>query len=264
MKCDETYPACNRCISTGRTCDGCTQRSDEWEIVTIPSVSPGLGRRPSPSKYDGKAEASFTFFQRRTADYLAGLFDRQWKELVLRAAEQNDAIYHAVLAIGSMHKSFMSRQWLNIEEEDTYAVKQYSRSLRTLASKRSATVDTVLAACIIYIGFEVCRISKLPSFDAHLRSLDPPSKHWSCCGSHKKWSSYPPTTPEEFVMHRRQQGYPTEALHVGVRSLGETAPRNVRRTYSVHPALSSGSSSHWILRVFKNRPTAGASIFESQ
>jgi hypothetical protein len=79
---------------------------------------------------------------------------------VLRAAEQNDAIYHAALAIGSMHRTIMSKQLLSTDlDDDMYAVKQYTRSLRMLASKADsehfATVDIVLAACILFIGFEV-------------------------------------------------------------------------------------------------------------
>jgi hypothetical protein len=160
VKCDETYPACKRCTSTGRTCDGCANPSPKWEVVTIPSISSSPERRPSPAQYDENAEACFAFFQHRTADYLAGLLDQRWKSLVLRAAEQNDAIYHAVLAIGSMHRTIVSRQSLSSGlDDDMYAVKQYTRSMRMLASgpdsEQFATVDVTLAACILFIGFEV-------------------------------------------------------------------------------------------------------------
>jgi hypothetical protein len=155
VKCDETYPACKRCTSTSRTCDGCAQSSDKWEVVTVSSISSGLDRRPSLAQYDNKAEACFTFFEHRTVGYLAGLLDQQWKPLVLRAAEKNDAIYHAVLAIGSMHKTIMSRQLLSTAlDDDGYAVKQYTRSLRMLGD-HIAAVDVVLTACILFIGFEV-------------------------------------------------------------------------------------------------------------
>ena len=79
---------------------------------------------------------------------------------MLRAAEQNDAIYYAVLAIGSIHKTILSRQSLSTDlDDDKYAVEQYTRSLRVLAagseSDHIATVDVMLAACILFIGFEV-------------------------------------------------------------------------------------------------------------
>lgn len=120
------------------------------------SISSSPSRRPSPTEHDGKAEAALAFFQGKTADYLAGLLDRHWKNYVLRAAEQNDAIYHAVLAIGSMHKSIMTKNPPSIDGgSEVYAVKQYTRSLRLLASGESATIDVMLAACILFVGFEV-------------------------------------------------------------------------------------------------------------
>jgi hypothetical protein len=161
VKCDETFPACERCSSTGRKCDGCAPPSAEWEIVTSSSISSSPERRPGPARYDDESGACFAFFQYRTADYLTGLLDQQWKPLVLRAAEQNDAIYHAVLAIGSMHRTVMSRQRRSSDlDEDVYAVKQYTRSLRILAAQADnvASVDVVLAACILFIGFEVNKV----------------------------------------------------------------------------------------------------------
>jgi hypothetical protein len=125
--------------------------------VTVSSVSATPSRRPSPAQYDDEAEACFAFFQHRTVDYVAGLLGQQWKPLVLRAAEQSDAIYYAVLALGSMHKTVLSRQSLSTDlDEDVYAVKQYTRSLRLLGlGDQAATVDIILTACILFIGFEV-------------------------------------------------------------------------------------------------------------
>jgi hypothetical protein len=162
VKCDETYPACKKCTSTGRKCDGCAQPSAEWEVVTVSSISPTSSpdRRPSPGRYDEKAEVCFAFFQHSTVNYLAGLLDHQWKGLLLRAAEQNDAIYYAAVAMGSMHKTVMSRQLLGTDvDEDLYAIKQYTQSLRILASRPDsnhvASVDVMLTACILFTGFEV-------------------------------------------------------------------------------------------------------------
>jgi hypothetical protein len=166
VKCDETYPACKQCTSTGRACDGCALPSNEWEVVTVSSISSSPNRRPNLARYDDKAEACFAFFQHRTVDYLTGLLDQQWKPVVLRAAEQNDAIYHAVLAIGSMHKTTMSRQSLSTDlNDDEYAVRQYTRSLRMLASRSEsdpvAKIDVILAACILFVGFEVGEATQL-------------------------------------------------------------------------------------------------------
>jgi hypothetical protein len=93
-------------------------------------------------------------------DYLAGLLDDRWKSSILQAVEQSDALYHASLAIGSMHKTLLSKQVLRIRlEDDQYAIKQYTQSLRMLSpnsdSKNETPIEVVLTACLLYIGFEV-------------------------------------------------------------------------------------------------------------
>jgi len=157
VKCDETYPACRRCTSSGRSCDGTSEPSNTWEVLTVSSLSPSPDRSRSPGRHDDKAEASFAFFQLRTLDYLVDLLGNEWKPLVLRATRQNDAIYYAALSIGSMHRTVLQRQVLCTGlDVDEYAVQQYTRSLRCLVSdNRKTSVDTVLAACLLYIGFEV-------------------------------------------------------------------------------------------------------------
>jgi hypothetical protein len=168
VKCDELYPACQKCTSTGRVCDGTSQPANSWEVITVSSISPTSNpdRRPSPARYDEKAEICFAFFKQHTINYLAGLLDHQLKALFLRAVEQNDAIYHAAVAMGSMHKTVFARQSMSTDfSEDVYAVKQYNKSLRILAarpdSKHVAPVDVMLTACILFTGFEVLQVSIL-------------------------------------------------------------------------------------------------------
>ncbi|KIV99596.1 uncharacterized protein PV09_08772 [Verruconis gallopava] len=162
VKCDEAYPSCRRCLSAGRICDGCAAPSDDWEVVTVSSIGTSPDRRPSPARYDGQAADCFAFFQRHTVEYLTGLLDQDWKQLLLQASEHSDAIYHAALAMGSMHRTVLSRQSLSVGlEEDPYAVKQYTKSLRMLAPARnndqSISADIVLSACLLFIGFESLR-----------------------------------------------------------------------------------------------------------
>lgn len=168
LKCDELWPACQKCTSTGRICDGTAQPSTSWAVVTVSSMSPTSSpdRRLSPAHYDEKAEVCFAFFQHHTVNYLAGLLDHQLKALLLRAVDQNDAIYHAAVALGSMHKTIVAKQSLSTDfEEDVYAVKQYNRSLRILTdrpdSSHATPVDVILIACILFTGFEVLQMTKL-------------------------------------------------------------------------------------------------------
>lgn len=108
-----------------------------------------------------EADLTLAYFKQHTLEYLTGLLGRDWRALLLRAVEQNDALYHAALAVASIHKTVVSRQKLSIRlDDDEYAIRQYTKALRCLSPdpSDSATVDfgVVLVACLLFIGFEVC------------------------------------------------------------------------------------------------------------
>ena len=129
-------------------------------LSSTPSLSPSPERRPNVGTYDDRADASFLFFKQHTIDYLAGLLDYQWGPLILRAIEHSDALYHAALAMGSVHKTVLSQQKLEIDlDGDHFALKEYTRALRSLSptSKMASStpVEIVLTACLLFLGFEV-------------------------------------------------------------------------------------------------------------
>ena len=86
--------------------------------------------------------------------------DRASAPLMLRAVEQNDALYRAALAIASIHKTVLLKRRLIVKlDEDQYAIKHYTRALRCLSldSQKNASnpLEVVLLACLLFIGFEV-------------------------------------------------------------------------------------------------------------
>lgn len=128
-------------------------------------------RGPSDARYDHDAGSSLEFFRRHTIEYLAGLVSRQLATVLLRAIDQSDVLYHAAVAMGSIHKTAFSRQSLiTYFEEDSYAVKQYNRSLRILARQsepnRGPLVNVALIACLLFTGFEVTIRLSHPKRDA--------------------------------------------------------------------------------------------------
>lgn len=148
-------------MSTGRTCDGTTRPSSGW-VVTVSSASPSISpdRGSSAARCDQNDEPSFAFFRHHTINYLAGLVDRQLTTVLLRAINQSDVLYHAAVAMGHIHKTIFSRHSLiTYFEEDSYALKQYNRSLRILATRSEPNgghlVNVALIACILFTGFEV-------------------------------------------------------------------------------------------------------------
>lgn len=164
MKCDETFPSCKRCAVARRVCDGCAP-PDEWEVVTVSSLSSTSSASPSPERQlalrqpDERSDVSFAFFRQHTVNYLAGLLDQHWGPLILRTIEQNDVLYHAALAIGSVHKTVLAKQQLDVDlDVDRYAVKHYTKALRLLspgANGVAPPIEVMLTACLLFVGFEV-------------------------------------------------------------------------------------------------------------
>jgi hypothetical protein len=83
---------------------------------------------------------------------LAGLFDREiWSRYVLSTAIVDDAVRDAVIALGSLERG-------DPYGNEEYALKHYSRSMRTLQSKiplqgRGST-SLILVTCLLFVAFE--------------------------------------------------------------------------------------------------------------
>jgi hypothetical protein len=161
VKCDEFRPACKPCTSTGRICDGYTasEPADSWQIITPLLTTGNLGLIPQASILNDKANVSLHYFRNRTIAYMSGLFGSECGPVILRASAQNQAIYYATLAVGSIHKDLETRCDGNAVTSDEWATKQYINSIRSLTVKTSvsnnAQMDVVLATCVLYTCFEV-------------------------------------------------------------------------------------------------------------
>jgi len=155
IKCDEARPACRRCTSTGRACDG-------YSDVPAPHSSSddlkSIGSSPSfDSHASSQSNRSFAFFVRRTRGQLAGFFGSDfWEKSVLQAAYHEPAIRYAIVAIGAIHELFEHEMAV---VNKTFALEQYHLAIRELLVPLSETgrrgVDVCLISCILFTFFEV-------------------------------------------------------------------------------------------------------------
>ncbi|KAI1747013.1 hypothetical protein F4782DRAFT_522753 [Xylaria castorea] len=152
VKCDEAVPACLRCTSTGRTCDGYAHINTPTETVTV-LAGPSFEIQVCP-----RSKRSFAFFVQRTCSQLAGFFGSHfWERLVLQAAHHEPAIRHAIIAIGSRHELAV-QQTANIDAVGVFALGQYNLAIKHLLDpsftngKRS--VDIYLVSSILFACFE--------------------------------------------------------------------------------------------------------------
>ncbi|KAI1611116.1 hypothetical protein EDD36DRAFT_313123 [Exophiala viscosa] len=102
VKCDEAKPECNRCLSTGRKCDGYEPAS------RTPSPGSSSSLQTQPDMFTSQAERrSFDFFQARACQALGGYFHLQfWSREVMQSAVHYPPIRHLVVALGAAYEGF--------------------------------------------------------------------------------------------------------------------------------------------------------------
>lgn len=180
IKCDEARPACLRCTSTGRRCDGYIHTTTNALILHTSGGSPSSPVSCSPS-YDNHASwqsnHSFAFFIQWTCPQLAGFFGSDfWEHFTLQAAYHEPAVRYALVAIGSLHE--LSGSPIPLADADkAYPLEQYSLAIRSLLNRSSVAiegggsvdVDICLILCILFTCFEVILLRKLLVEDSNTR-----------------------------------------------------------------------------------------------
>ncbi|KAL6877429.1 hypothetical protein HDV57DRAFT_501377 [Trichoderma longibrachiatum] len=165
VKCDEGRPACQRCLSTGRICDGygiwgggnntrgtssktqfaassptavrCTP-TQLLQTVVVMSQRRSIAGQP--------ASIGFEYFRRYTTTKLPGLFESGfWDSLVLQASEQEPAVLHAVTALGAAHKN-----------EERISLTEYNEAIRHLRHSLKRSDKEALRVCLITCMLFVC------------------------------------------------------------------------------------------------------------
>jgi hypothetical protein len=121
VKCDEGWPACRACVSTGRVCDGYGiwgGGGNRYEQRRTGSVAPKpmkatqchesvkllsqeISFPPLIPVSTNEEHLHFQFFKEQTLAKLPGLYSRKysniWESLVIKACAEEPAVMHAVL-----------------------------------------------------------------------------------------------------------------------------------------------------------------------
>ena len=147
VRCDETRPACQNCQRTSRQCPG---YSHAFAQVTVRDI---LNNRSRPTgvvpstprivsglhggEHHGQA---FDFYRHATASALAGALDyRLWYVTVLQHSETDQAVRHAVTALGYLSRHSETCDVLQAESCSCQAyqasISQYSKAVMELRKR---------------------------------------------------------------------------------------------------------------------------------
>ncbi|KAI6781609.1 uncharacterized protein J7T54_005320 [Emericellopsis cladophorae] len=172
VKCDEGRPACHKCVSTGRKCDGYGIWGGGSNTPThLTDGRLALKRNPFPLFVDAPGEdehCCFEWFRSRTAKKIPGPFEPVfWETVVLGASFEEPAVLHAVLALGLAHKKeSLEGDSQDVatdspDEEEQFILRHYSESIRQLAphfvNQSRSSIRVALIACMVFVCLEFIR-----------------------------------------------------------------------------------------------------------
>jgi hypothetical protein len=173
IKCDETKPACQKCVKTGRTCDGYeslfrpfpNQPTNDGRGAV---VKPDAGKSMHQS-VQGKAPLDVNSLNRYFSTKT--LFDvelscNQEAHEVLQASLTDPSIRHALLSLRALRENIETPEDSSATPEQqtvsyNYGLEQYSKALKGLASNLTYPdidrIKSALLCCQVLISVEQVR-----------------------------------------------------------------------------------------------------------
>jgi hypothetical protein len=190
VKCDERRPACYRCLSTGRTCDGYgiwggggsrdsahqSKILREWNLTSlVPQHPPGL----APIAGTEHDQHCYEWLRSQSARRAPGIFVLAlWDKLIFQASLSEPAVLHAILALSSLHRkeslggNDRSCGELPPDEQEQFMLQHYSQAISHLSphfsSRSSFSKQVALITCIIFISLEFLR-GRISTAVTHLK-----------------------------------------------------------------------------------------------
>ncbi|KAL4971094.1 Zn(II)2Cys6 transcription factor [Aspergillus stella-maris] len=183
VKCDEAFPVCTKCRSTGRVCDGYgiwggggnqywhRQASDSPRDI---SDYPPLACISTLIASTDELE-SFDWFRGRTIIKLPGSYQSEfWTKVLLQASNSEQAVWHAVMALSSTHRVGF------LDPESDPATKLEQSTLRHLikaahhlhphfSTQDESSRRVVLVVCLVFVVLDLLR-GHFASAKVHLRN----------------------------------------------------------------------------------------------
>lgn len=173
VKCDEGRPACQRCLSTGRICDGygiwgggsqaLTAKAKHMHIPLSNPATAFTSLNPHEKLY-------FDWFKCRTSTKISATFSSGfWSTLVFQAGSKEPAVLHALLALSSAHKKGVVEMGIHrnsleaeaMNQQEQFTVQQYVKAIGHLqphfSARDRASCRVALITCVVFVCLEFFR-----------------------------------------------------------------------------------------------------------
>ncbi|OLN97775.1 hypothetical protein CCHL11_07921 [Colletotrichum chlorophyti] len=162
-------PACRRCVTTGRTCDGYgVWGPGDGGKRLMSTQAPAISYNHTRAAVSGLPDSDkrhYEWFVHRTIYKLVGIFDSPfWETLILQMSSSEPAVLHAVLTVSSVHKSETANIQLSegapavAGMQDYCALRHYNRSIGLLQGHLSSDNPTstriALVCCLLFVSLE--------------------------------------------------------------------------------------------------------------
>lgn len=175
VKCDEGKPACNRCVSTGRNCDGYGiwgggHRSQEKgsHFSSHQIVQRICPQAQIPAQcYTADEKTYMSWFQLKTITKIPGTYANGfWLTLLQQASRSEPAVFYAILTLSSAHRvetrsGELSTKSLMPDGQKRFMLHSYSKAINHLQphliQKAATSTRVVLIACIVFTCLEFLR-----------------------------------------------------------------------------------------------------------
>ena len=188
-KCGEEKPSCQRCVSTGRKCDGyetAPPKAKEIEVSppdsaidvsSLPAIrsQSGTSRSTSPEENAQFLKLwrpprsgwfcseedfyCFDFFRNRTGPEFAAYFDSSiYKTFMIRACFSHPTVLQAAAAVGAVHRRFELGISKEAFEFCAVSARQYTKAMKCLqhdlASNHPSAPEIVMVTSLLLSIFE--------------------------------------------------------------------------------------------------------------
>ncbi|ENH72285.1 hypothetical protein FOC1_g10004523 [Fusarium oxysporum f. sp. cubense race 1] len=156
IKCDEARPGCQRCIGTGRKCDGYGDTDSVTQQTLIIRERPPITRALNNDIGIELSFHAFDYYRGHVSHQVGDTVDSDfWGNLVLRLAPTDPAIRHAISAISLMYAE-KTKDTRDICPNYRPAIVEYNKAILAVRSWPLATESRVkpLLVCLLFVCIE--------------------------------------------------------------------------------------------------------------